>query len=145
MMCYYEFWDSWIANRHRLVTVARDGVCKLWNVTNQSNGVDLSSIFSWQPFDSVPVTAISVYDETEDGENYLAVVGSEEGKLQVWNLNSTGSGANKLSDIPLPYCHGKAVKRIAWRPLKVSGETSEWLQFATCGEDNSVRVHKISK
>jgi WD40 repeat protein len=106
---------------------------------------DLVNLSSFQPFDGIPVTAISLCERNlvaNDSDN-LAVIGSEEGKLRIWKIDDEQDLKEKLFEVPLPFCHGKAVKRLAWRNQR-NIETSKdrrKFEFASCGEDNSVRIH----
>ena len=113
----------------------------MWQLSSLEDGaLDIKNLFSWQPFDGVPVTAIAINAENCLNDGHLVVFGSEEGKLQLWRVDHQNPTNNaKLGDVPSSFCHGKTVKRIAWRP-----HHSDSLEFATCGEDNSVRVHGIT-
>ena len=41
------------------------------------------------------------------------------------------------------FCHGAAVKRIKWVHSGQSSAPNEAGIFASCGEDHSIRVHRI--
>jgi WD40 repeat protein len=139
--------DSWIPRRHRLITVARDGICKIWEVKSNSDAFDLVNLSSFQPFDGIPVTAISLCERSiaTNESYYIAVIGSEEGKLQVWKLDDENDAKETILEVPLPFCHGKAIKRLAWRNQRSVETSSERkiFEFASCGEDNSVRIHEF--
>jgi WD40 repeat protein len=143
-----SFHRSWVPSTSQLITVARDGICKIWNVSESNNVVDVSNVNSWQPFNGVPVTAIAIWDQLipfQGEEGYLTVVGSEEGKLSIWWLQkNVYQNIQPIFEIPLPFCHGKTVKRLVWRQSYSPNNEQKIFEFASCSEDNSVRIHRFS-
>lgn len=105
--------------------------------------MDASCVQNWQPFDGVAVTAVAVSLSmlNINGVNgHLVAVGSEEGKIQLWWLSAPLDVVQKLYEVPLPFCHGKTIRRLLWRQQNQHANTTIF-ELASCGEDNSVRFH----
>jgi len=151
--------------------VARDGVAKVWRVVLQSDETgtlqvsDLLAVHSFSPFAGAAVTAVDVCRSGPLGKltaaqgsssatSWLVALGAESGDLQVWQVGPVRSASEESSEyashvlltVPEAHAHGATVRRLRWRPqqqpLKESEETS-W-ELASCGEDRTVRVHRIS-
>lgn len=141
MLCLFYF--SWSENGEYLATGSRDGTCKIWKFTPAAtleSSANIECIHSFSPFEgSNAITAVEFGPETSQGDSWYILVGGESGDVQVWSLaKATGEASFSLA-VPNQYCHGHNVKRMRWRP-KVSDEL---LEFASCGEDQSVRIHRV--
>ena len=54
----------------------------------------------------------------------------------------------------IPLCfsqsHTLAIKKLCWKNCngkteQNEGEGAEWLQFASCGEDHTVKIHRVNR
>lgn len=140
--------------------MARDGLCKVWKVTTSpSDGVDSASIsldcvHSFTPFGGVSVTAVDICKSRLSWlppAEWLVALGAESGELQVWRVRAS-SGAGYTSEImlsvPQGHAHGATVRRIRWRPTSSQYQSKvecAHVDLASCGEDRTVRVHRINK
>lgn len=155
--------------------MAREGVAKVWRVQVQTDvdgneSVDLVNVYSFTPFAGVAATAVDVcrsgplshvssihsLDTTASSlqSAWLVALGAETGDLQVWRVGSreVESGieyeSHLLHTVSDAHSHGATVRRLRWRPQTavVTGEVSavSW-ELASCGEDRTVRVHRVSQ
>lgn len=142
-------WDlSWCPDGHLLVTASRDGSCKLWHPSVA--GSRLTCVGSFMPFASQPVTAIAFHPSTiplHGAEVWLMAVGAESGHLQLWSLHTAKAEEylpSALASVSECYAHTKAVKRIRWRPAQELHDVNDRiaLDWASCGDDHTVRIHR---
>ncbi len=131
---------SWTSDSSKLLTVSRDGFCKVWAVREGPQDVGLECLFSFAPFDGVAVTAVDVHRSTLLNGEHLVAFGSENGDLQVSSLSAEGLSTTVLSRVADEFSHGAAVKRVRWRPTTTTGDE---LCFGSSGEDNTLRIHKM--
>lgn len=143
-------WDCSWCDDNTIVTGSRDGVCKVWSLQNtdpENSNMTLNNLYEFRPFDGIAVTTLDIAPVCLNGA-YLLATGAESGDIKLWSIRNntvTGheSGATLLSIVDNKYCHGLAVKRLRWSPVKI-GEShfssGSKLQFATCGEDRCVRI-----
>lgn len=166
---------SWTQDSSHLITVARDGIVKVWQLMLQSDEtgtqqvVDLLAVHSFSPFAGAAVTAVDICrsgplgmltlgqdpnSPTAMQAAWLVALGAESGDLQVWQVGIAGNAeyaSHALLAVPEAHAHGATVRRLRWRPQPsagvVAGEEKEgnvsW-ELASCGEDRTVRVHRIS-
>ena len=144
-----------------MITTSRDGSCKIWRVEVASQlqlavqqQIDLVCVHTFSPFNGVAVTAVDVHRpqgaQTESPtacmpqRGRLVALGAETGELRVVRLlpfAGTGDDVDisVVAIIPDGHCHGATVRRVRWRPRC----SEEFVEFATCGEDKTVRVHRL--
>ncbi|EPS62138.1 elongator protein 2 [Genlisea aurea] len=135
---------SWHPRRHRFATGSRDKTVKVWEVGGDSSSpVELARTLP--PFGS-SVTAVSW---AEDGR---LAVGMESGLIEVWSFLSAPSSSSNGESVAVvrfdPFaCHVSSVRRLRWRRRRKNDEQEEdgelWL--ASCGDDNCVRIFKLSR
>ena len=175
---------SWTKDGSHLITVARDGICKVWQLvvlsaTEGAQVVDLVNVHSFTPFAGGAVTAVDICRSgslsrisgipvvaagSASGEGvkgcqsaWMVALGAESGDLQVWRVSkllpqANGAEAEYASQALLAvseaHAHGATVRRIRWRPQRAGQDhdntdsSASW-EFASCGEDRTVRVHRI--
>lgn len=175
---------SWTEDGSHLITVARDGICKVWQLvvlsaTEGAQVVDLVNVHSFTPFAGGAVTAVDICRSgplsrisgipvvaagSASGEGvkgcqsaWMVALGAESGDLQVWRVSkllpqADGAEAEYASQALLAvseaHAHGATVRRIRWRPQRAGQDqdktdsSASW-EFASCGEDRTVRVHRI--
>jgi elongator complex protein 2 len=158
-------WDcSWCGDS-TIVTGSRDGVCKVWALSQTAGaGADadadaddtaqlsLDIIFEFRPFEGAAVTTVDIAPVRLSNGAYLLACGAESGDIKMWSIldEVTAASADNIvgptlvSVVDKTYCHGLAIKRLRWSPAnKGEGEAltpGEKLYFATCGEDKCVRI-----
>eukprot|EP01034_Spumella_vulgaris_P028955 gene28953-35916_t len=146
---------SWTPDSSKLLTVSRDGFCKVWvvNTTTTSSEdyqevLDLECIHTFSPFEGTAVTALDIRVPEDGSDGWLVAFGAENGDLQVSKLSADGKASTLLKKIDSLYCHGATVRCIKWRPTSSSTQSESTadrgIEFATCGEDNTVRIHKLT-
>ncbi len=151
--------------------MARDGIVKVWRVELQTDETgtlqvsDLLAVHSFTPFAGAAVTAVDVcrsgpldkltaaVQGTSSATAWLVALGAESGDLQVWQVGPVDSASEEdaayashaLLTVPEAHAHGATVRRLRWRPQQSQKESEEtsW-ELASCGEDRTVRVHRIS-
>lgn len=137
-----------------MVTASRDGTVKLWRLNAAADGsiVELDCVHTFTPFGGVAVTALDVLRSTSAepvAEGWLLALGAESGDLQVRRYRPSevsGEPFALLLSVPDSHCHGATVRRIRWRPVPVGSSSSGGdgvVEFASCGEDRTVRVHRV--
>jgi WD40 repeat protein len=147
---------SWSPDSEHVVTASRDGTCKLWHIKGMA--VDIASaefvcLHTFTPFAGVAVTALDILrypyaGETSDAGSaggWLVALGAESGDLQVRRFAPGVANAETdcfpvVSTVPDSHCHGATVRRIRCRPVNPEVQV---LEFASCGEDRTVRVHRL--
>lgn len=124
-----------------MATVSRDGTCKIWRATLQdiAAGEDqLVCVKSFSPFDGMSITAVDIAVLME--LRWVVAVGSEGGDMKVFHWDGSLTEATLLLTVPPHHSHGATVRRLRWRARAPRGEQLEW---ASCGEDRTVRVHRL--
>lgn len=145
--------------------MARDGLCKVWKVHDNSadGSVSLDCVHTFTPFGGVSVTAVDIC-KSQRGfhrDKWLVAVGAESGDVQIWQVSlpgaSTEGGAaaavaseytsEVVLSVPEGHAHGATVRRLRWRPYSAQSQAaagqSVHMDLASCGEDRTVRVHRI--
>uniref|UniRef100_A0A2K6RU29 Elongator complex protein 2 n=1 Tax=Rhinopithecus roxellana TaxID=61622 RepID=A0A2K6RU29_RHIRO len=101
------------------------------------------------------VTAVSVCPALHPSQRYVVAVGLECGKICLYTWK-------KIDQVPeindWTHCvetsqsqsHTLAIRKLCWK--NCSGKTehkeaedAEWLHFASCGEDHTVKIHRVNK
>jgi WD40 repeat protein len=121
------------------VTGCRDGTTKSWKVSANEDCsiVQLDPVHTFSPFGGVSVTAVELHQQ----ESSMMVIGCEDGRMQLWNLDFASGIPEFVLEVPTQYCHSKTVKRLRWKPSKVSAKVSNEFEWVSCSEDNTVRIH----
>ncbi|PNJ80778.1 ELP2 isoform 5 [Pongo abelii] len=101
------------------------------------------------------VTAVSVCPALHPSQRYVVAVGLECGKICLYTWKKTDQ-VPEIND--WTHCvetsqsqsHTLAIRKLCWK--NCSGKTeqkeaegAEWLHFASCGEDHTVKIHRINK
>lgn len=148
-------WDcSWTSDSRRLVTVSRDGCCKVWALsTDLSTGLplNLDNVYTFSPLQGEAITAVDVLSSfvTVTQRSWLMAIGGERGEMQIWALDQVSSDVSCVLTVPVQSRHGRSVRRIRWAPSSIPADAGErshrqQLLWASCGEDNTVRVHRVT-
>ena len=134
-------WDcSWFRDDH-ILTVSRDGVCKLWQLTSTPEGPSCDCLVEFSPFDGEPVTAIDVNFHIFN--RIMVALGCENGRLSVWEAGISEAqkdiAFNMLTEANIHCKHGLTVKRVRWCPKA----TNDDFVLASVGEDHTVRIFTL--
>uniref|UniRef100_A0A2K6GAL6 Elongator complex protein 2 n=1 Tax=Propithecus coquereli TaxID=379532 RepID=A0A2K6GAL6_PROCO len=101
------------------------------------------------------VTAVSVCPVLNSSQRYVVAVGLECGKICLYTWKKTDQ-VPEIND--WTHCletsqsqsHTLAIKKLCWK--NCSGNTeqneaegAEWLHFASCGEDHTVKIHRVNR
>ncbi len=162
-------WDCCWCGSSLLITCSRDGSCKLWD-TSSVSARELSCLYDFRPFDGVSVTSIDTAPRVLSNDNYLVALGSENGDIQLWTIspseevNGSDHRCSPAAAVHSHHCHGSSIKRIRWSPkclkhnlidtevenseekhLNSSAEFGQTkFQFASCGDDNCMKIFTVS-
>ena len=77
---------------------------------------------------------------------FVIAIGSERGDISLYDIDtqpSEGITSQLLYSLSEVYCHGSTVKRLKFKQRKDSFHGSDSVMLASCGEDCTVRVHKL--
>jgi elongator complex protein 2 len=125
---------------------SRDGFVKVWKITDEGGGRNVSLVHAFAPAPSAPgkpiaVTAISFAPQVRDRMVYLAV-GMDSGRIEVWQIpmQDVGRPVVVLS-IPLLVCHGSAVTKLAWR---CTSDDRAFLCLASSSFDHGCKIYEIT-
>ncbi|XP_069324203.1 elongator complex protein 2 isoform X5 [Eulemur rufifrons] len=101
------------------------------------------------------VTAVSICPALNSSQRYVVAVGLECGKICLYTWKKTDQ-VPEIND--WTHCletsqsqsHTLAIKKLCWK--NCSGNTeqneaegAEWLHFASCGEDHTVKIHRVNR
>uniref|UniRef100_A0A8C8YSB1 Elongator complex protein 2 n=1 Tax=Prolemur simus TaxID=1328070 RepID=A0A8C8YSB1_PROSS len=101
------------------------------------------------------VTAVSVCPALSSSQRYVVAVGLECGKicLYMWKKTDQVPEINDWThclETSQSQSHTLAIKKLCWK--NCSGNTeqneaegAEWLHFASCGEDHTVKIHRVNR
>lgn len=139
-------WDcSWTGDSAFLVSASRDGFCKVWRVVDtEAGGADLDCVFAFSPFDGTAVTAVDIRPSGSLVGGWLVALGAESGDVQVGVLGGDGASYAALCKVDSQYCHGATVRCVRWRPSGDGDGGDSCMELASCGEDNTVRIHRFT-
>ncbi|KAM6219987.1 elongator complex protein 2 isoform 4-T4 [Rhynchocyon petersi] len=101
------------------------------------------------------VTAVSVCPVLSLSQRYVIAVGLECGRICLYSWEK----ANQVPEInDWIYCietsesqsHTLAIRKLCWKNCNGKTEQSEaentqWLEFASCGEDHTVKIHRVNR
>uniref|UniRef100_A0A8D0SXE4 Elongator complex protein 2 n=2 Tax=Sus scrofa TaxID=9823 RepID=A0A8D0SXE4_PIG len=101
------------------------------------------------------VTAVSVCPVLNLSQRYIVAVGLECGKISLYSWKKT----NQVPEInDWIHCvktsqsqsHTLAIKKLCWKNCngkteQNEAEGTEWLHFASCGEDHTVKIHRVNR
>uniref|UniRef100_A0A8D2BMW5 Elongator complex protein 2 n=1 Tax=Sus scrofa TaxID=9823 RepID=A0A8D2BMW5_PIG len=101
------------------------------------------------------VTAVSICPVLNLSQRYIVAVGLECGKISLYSWKKT----NQVPEInDWIHCvktsqsqsHTLAIKKLCWKNCngkteQNEAEGTEWLHFASCGEDHTVKIHRVNR
>nr|KAF6471223.1 elongator acetyltransferase complex subunit 2 [Molossus molossus] len=148
---------DWSPDSKFFFTGSRDKKVVVWGECDSS---DDSIEHSIGPCSSVldvggSVTAVSVCPVLNLSRRYVVAVGLECGKicLYTWKKTDQVPEVNDWThciETSQSQSHTLAIKKLCWRNCngkteQKEAEGTEWLHFASCGEDHTVKIHKVNR
>uniref|UniRef100_A0A8C9M2E4 Elongator complex protein 2 n=1 Tax=Panthera tigris altaica TaxID=74533 RepID=A0A8C9M2E4_PANTA len=148
---------DWSPDSMYFFTGSRDKKVVVWGECDSS---DDSVEHNIGPCSSVldvggAVTAVSVCPVLNCAQRYVVAVGLECGKICLYTWKKTDQ-VPEIND--WTHCvetsqsqsHTLAVKKLCWKNCNGKTEQNgtegaEWLHFASCGEDHTVKIHRVNR
>uniref|UniRef100_A0A8C9HN25 Elongator complex protein 2 n=1 Tax=Piliocolobus tephrosceles TaxID=591936 RepID=A0A8C9HN25_9PRIM len=148
---------DWSPDSKYFFTGSRDKKVVVWG---ECDSTDDCIEYNIGPCSSVldvggAVTAVSVCPALHPSQRYVVAVGLECGKICLYTWKKTDQ-VPEIND--WTHCvetsqsqsHTLAIRKLCWK--NCSGKTehkeaedAEWLHFASCGEDHTVKIHRVNK
>uniref|UniRef100_A0A8C4MLX2 Elongator complex protein 2 n=1 Tax=Equus asinus TaxID=9793 RepID=A0A8C4MLX2_EQUAS len=148
---------DWSPDGKYFFTGSRDKKVVVWGECDSS---DDSMEHSIGPCSSVldvggAVTAVSICPVLNLSQRYVVAVGLECGKICLYTWRKTDQ-VPEIND--WTHCvetsqsqsHTLAIKKLCWKnsngkTKQNEAEDIEWLHFASCGEDHTVKIYKVNR
>ncbi|XP_032101199.1 elongator complex protein 2 isoform X2 [Sapajus apella] len=101
------------------------------------------------------VTAVSICPVLHPSQRYVVAVGLECGKICLYTWKKTNQVPEindwiRCVETSQSQSHTLAIRKLCWK--NCSGKTeqkeaegAEWLHFASCGEDHTVKIYRVNK
>ncbi|XP_065746253.1 elongator complex protein 2 isoform X4 [Phocoena phocoena] len=148
---------DWSPDGKYFFTGSRDKKVVVWGECDSS---DDSTEHSIGPCSSVldvggAVTAVSVCPVLNLTQRYVVAVGLECGKICLYSWKKTDQ-VPEINDwrhcveTSQSQSHTLAIKKLCWKNCngkteQNEAEGTEWLHFASCGEDHTVKIHRVNR
>uniref|UniRef100_A0A8C3WSD2 Elongator complex protein 2 n=1 Tax=Catagonus wagneri TaxID=51154 RepID=A0A8C3WSD2_9CETA len=148
---------DWSPDGKYFFTGSRDKKVVVWGECDSS---DDSIEHSIGPCSSVldvggAVTAISVCPVLNLSQRYVVAVGLECGKICLYSWKKTDQ-VPEINDwihcvkTSQSQSHTLAIKKLCWKNCngntkRNEAEDTEWLHFASCGEDHTVKIYRVNR
>ncbi|XP_069075725.1 elongator complex protein 2 isoform X7 [Pleurodeles waltl] len=151
---------DWTPDSNYFLTGSRDKKVVVWGDlkdADASEGNALRSIKSASSMLDVgdAATAVSVSPMLTSNKSYIIAVGLECGKIilytwKAYEKNSMIADWTKCFEMDQSQSHTLAVKQLSWRGRigkagSATQETDEWLQLASCGADNCLKIFSVNR
>uniref|UniRef100_A0A8C2S6X6 Elongator complex protein 2 n=1 Tax=Capra hircus TaxID=9925 RepID=A0A8C2S6X6_CAPHI len=148
---------DWSPDGKYFFTGSRDRKVVVWGECDSSDDAIEHSI---GPCSSVldvggAVTAVSVCPVLNLSQRYVVAVGLECGKICLYSWKKTDQVPEindwiRCVETSQSQSHTLAIKKLCWKNCngkteQNEGEGAEWLQFASCGEDHTVKIHRVDR
>lgn len=148
---------DWSPDGKYFFTGSRDRKVVVWGECDSSDDAIEQSI---GPCSSVldvggAVTAVSVCPLLNLSQRYVVAVGLECGKICLYSWKKTDQVPEindwiRCVETSQSQSHTLAIKKLCWKNCngkteQNEGEGAEWLQFASCGEDHTVKIHRVDR
>ncbi|XP_054439516.1 elongator complex protein 2 isoform X3 [Pteronotus mesoamericanus] len=148
---------DWSPDSKFFFTGSRDKKVVVWGECDSS---DDSVEHSIGPCSSVldvggSVTAVSVCPVLNRSQRYVVAIGLECGKicLYTWKKTDQVPEVNDWThcvETSQSQSHTLAIKKLCWKNCngkteQKEAEDTEWLYFASCGEDHTVKIHRVNR
>uniref|UniRef100_A0A8C6DDZ3 Elongator complex protein 2 n=1 Tax=Moschus moschiferus TaxID=68415 RepID=A0A8C6DDZ3_MOSMO len=148
---------DWSPDGKYFFTGSRDRKVVAWGECDSSDDAIEHSI---GPCSSVldvggAVTAVSVCPVLNLSQRYVVAVGLECGKICLYSWKKTDQVPEvndwiRCVETSQSQSHTLAVKKLRWKNCngkteQNEGEGAAWLQLASCGEDHTVKMHRVDR
>ncbi|XP_008053701.1 elongator complex protein 2 isoform X3 [Carlito syrichta] len=148
---------DWSPDSKYFFTGSRDKKVVVWGECDSSDDCIEHSI---GPCSSVldvggSVTAVSICPVLSPSQRYVVAVGLECGKICLYTWKKTDQ-VPEIND--WTHCvetnesqsHTLAIKKLCWKNCsgkteQTEAEDAEWLHLASCGEDHTVKIHRVNR
>ncbi|KAF7475795.1 elongator complex protein 2 isoform X2 [Marmota monax] len=101
------------------------------------------------------VTAVSVCPVLDSSGRYVVAVGLECGKICLYTWKKTNQVPEindwiRCIETSQSQSHTLAIRKLCWKNCngkaqQSEGEGADWLHFASCGEDHTVKIYRVNK
>ncbi|XP_006835139.1 PREDICTED: elongator complex protein 2 isoform X2 [Chrysochloris asiatica] len=148
---------DWSPDGKHFFTGSRDRKVVVWGECDSNNEFMEHSI---GPCSSVldvggSVTAVSVCPVLDPSQRYIVAVGLECGKICLYSWKKTNqipeiNDWTQCVETSQSQSHTLAIKKLCWKNCngkneQNESESAEWLYFASCGEDHTVKIYKVNR
>lgn len=136
---------SWSSDSKFFATGARDMKLALWAVALERSGVTHVAEMKRK----TAITAVSFAPELVRNE-YLLAVGVESGEIEVLQWDPKSGEFTSTFSLCRSAAHSQTVRRLSFRPVKgiwsskLDPNGRDIFEFASAGNDNAVKVHRLS-
>uniref|UniRef100_A0A2K6TLQ5 Elongator complex protein 2 n=1 Tax=Saimiri boliviensis boliviensis TaxID=39432 RepID=A0A2K6TLQ5_SAIBB len=148
---------DWSPDSKYFFTGSRDKKVVVWGECDSTDDCIEHSI---GPCSSVldvggAVTAVSICQVLHPSQRYVVAVGLECGKICLYTWKKTNQVPEindwiRCVETSQSQSHTLAIRKLRWK--NCSGKTeqkeaegAEWLHFASCGEDHTVKIYRVNK
>ncbi|XP_036061180.1 elongator complex protein 2 [Onychomys torridus] len=145
---------DWSPDSKYFFTGSRDKKVVVWGECNSSDDLVEHSIGPCSSILDVgsSVTAVSVCPVLNPIQRYVVAVGLESGKICLFSWKRSNQEVNdwiQCVETSSSQSHTLGIRRLSWRNCSASTakprEGTEWLQFASCGEDHTVKIFRVHR
>lgn len=145
---------DWSPDSKYFFTGSRDKKVVVWGECNSSYNPMEHPI---KPCSSIldvgsSVTAVSVCPVLTPAQRYIVAVGLESGKICIYSWSKTNQEIKDWTscvETTPSQSHTLGIRRLCWKSCSGSTEQSEegteWLDFASCGEDHTVKIYRVNR
>lgn len=124
---------SWSYDSLYFATGSREGKVVIWKIDESDSSLN-GIVYCYKIETKVDVTALSFsHSFVGTPKNYLLAVGLRSGEVLLYTFNQ-----NELIKINKINAHHLTIKKILFRP------NSKALELASCSEDHSVKIYRIT-
>ncbi|XP_038185627.1 elongator complex protein 2 [Arvicola amphibius] len=145
---------DWSPDSKYFFTGSRDKKLVVWGECNSNSDRTEHNI---SPCSSVldmgsSVTAVSVCPVLSLPHRYVVAVGLENGKICLFSWKKTSQEVNdwtRFVETNPSEGHTLGIRKISWkncsRNARQHEEDADWLHFASCGEDHTVKIYRVNR
>lgn len=153
---------DWSPDNKYFFTGSRDKKVVVWGECKSSHNPMEHPI---RPCSSIldvgsSVTAVSVCPVLNPAQRYIVAIGLESGKICIYSWNKTNQELNDWTscvETNPSQSHSLGIRRLCWKSCsddddddddddtEQSEEGPEWLHFASCGEDHTVKIYRVNR
>ncbi|KAF6087935.1 elongator acetyltransferase complex subunit 2 [Phyllostomus discolor] len=148
---------DWSPDSKFFFTGSRDRKVVVWGECDSSDDAIEHSVGPCSSILDVggSVTAVSVCPVLNLSQRYVVAVGLECGKICLYTWKKTDqipevNDWTRSIETSQSQSHTLAIRKLCWKNCngkseQKEAEGTEWLHFASCGEDHTVKIHKVNR